>query len=281
MLHYSNRAIIPAAIALACAAPTQAQEAMYTAAATMPSPHTGIIRTQFHLYRFGSNPQTGTKSTDILEARAGFSYGIVRDWAAYIEAPLQVRSAEDRDGFKSSDHGVENIDLMAKWRFYKNDSGGINTLRAALMLGASIPSGDDDDFSSNSVNPHAGVVLTWVRGRHGANQEFHLYWNTGGHEADNFGGEGPSEAVRSNSAYVYRIDPARYTSESVGAWYVTGEVNILYETNADLDIRLSPGLMYEGREFAFEVMGQIPVYQDTDHRPDFVFAVGFGFRFSF
>lgn len=258
----------------------RAQEAMYTAAATMPSPGVFVFREQFHYFRYGRNPNTGSDHTDQYEFRSGLAFGLDRGLALSLEVPLELRdtvTGRDNDW----DKGVEDLDLMLKWRIYKDDSGGIDTLRVALMAGINFASGDDSDFSSQSVNPHLGVVLTKVWGRHGFNQEFHYTFNTGGDRADNFGGEGPDDAFRYNSAYLYRIAPAFYTSQTNGAWYITAELNGLYETNGDNDIRFSPGLMYEGRRFALELMAQIPVYQHVNERPQLKFGIGIGVRFTF
>lgn len=257
-----------------------AQEAMYTAAATMPSPGVTVFREQFHYFRYGSNPNTGSEHTDQYEFRSSIAYGLDRAWALSLEVPLEVRdvvTGRDNDW----DKGVEDLDLTLKYRIYKDDSGGIDTLRIALMAGINFASGDDSDFSSQSVNPHMGIVLTKVWGRHGFNQEFHYTFNTGGDASDNYGGEGPDDAFRYNSAYLYRIAPEAYTSTTRGAWYVTAELNGLYETGGDHDLRFSPGLMYEGRRFAFELMAQLPLYQDVDERPELKFGVGMGVRFTF
>ena len=274
--------MLAAALALAGGAGAAlAQEAMYTAAATMPSPGTGIVRPQLHIYRFGENPTTDVESTTIYEAETSIAYGIARDFAGYLVVPLQYEVDELENGDEDDDKGVDDLEAMLKWRFYKDDSGGLDTLRAALIVGAAFASGDDDDFSSGSVNPRVGAVVTSVQGRHGFNQDLSYQWNTGGDAEDNFGGEGPDDAIRAGSAYVYRIAPVAYTADSKGAWYLTAEVNTLYETGGDVDVRFAPGIMYEGWRWAIEVMGQLPIYQDVDERPEFEWGIGVGVRFSF
>jgi hypothetical protein len=257
-----------------------AQEAMYTAAATMPSPGVSVIREQIHYYRFGGNPNTGADHTDQLEFLTSWQFGLDRGLSLTLDVPIEFRNTVDNDT-DDRDKGVRDIDLMLKYRVYQHDTGGIDTFRIALMGGVSFASGDDHDFSSQSANPHLGVVFTEVRGRHGFNQEIHYYFNTGGDEDSNYGNEGPADALRLNASYLFRIAPETYTSDTKGAWYVTAELNYMYETNADHDLRFSPGLMYEGRRFAFEVMSQLPVWQDVDHRPKLVFGIGVGVRFTF
>lgn len=271
------------AIAIAAlASPALAQEAMYTQAATMPSPNTGVVRLQYHMWVYGSNPEAGTERTEKLEAMQSIAYGLARDWALFIDVPMEAsRSESSATGDWSSDKSMEGVDAIIKWRFFQHDSGGVNTERAALMFGANIDNAQDDDLEGLTVNPKLGGVFTIVRGRHGFNQDLIYQLNTGGDEANNFGGDGPSDALFFNSSYVYRIIPAQFSSDTSGAWYVTTEMNGLYETNGDVELRVSPGLMYEGRRFAFEIMGQLPLWNDVDHRAELDFGLGFGFRLTF
>ncbi|MGQ0628576.1 MAG: transporter [Phycisphaerales bacterium] len=263
-------------------APALAQEAMYTNAATMPSPGVFIVRPQLNYNEYGLNPTDGTRSTYEIEAVTSVQYGLARALSLTVEVPAFHETTVATDGSKQTDRGVPAIDLMLKYRFYKNDSGGIDTVRAAVIGGASLPSGDDNESAANSVNPHIGAVVTIVRGRHGFNQELDFKLNTNGEGVDNkSGGEGPADALRFNSAYLYRIIPDRFTSTSTGAWYVTLEMNGLYETNGDTELRWSPGLMFEGRDFAFELMAQFPLYDGVRHRSELDLSLGVGLRFTF
>ncbi|MCC6425936.1 MAG: hypothetical protein IT435_03855 [Phycisphaerales bacterium] len=258
-----------------------AQEAMYTEAATMPSPGTLILREQVHYFKYGAHPIRQTDSTEQLELENMVYYGLARGLAVQLKVPVDWRWDEEADGGDEYDHGVSDLDVLFKWRIYQDDSGGINTLRLALLGGASFASGDDSDFSSGSINPHIGGVITKVWGRHGFNQDLMYIWNTGGDARDNFGGEGPDDAIEFNTAYLYRIAPGRFTSDSTGAWYVTAEVNGLYETNGDTELRFSPGLMFEGRTFGFELMAQLPLWNDLDERAELDLSLGIGVRFFF
>ncbi len=256
---------------------------MYTAAATMPSPGIFVIRPQLMFESFGATPGTNTSGTDRYEFSTTLQYGLARGFSLTLEIPAGIEVRQNATtGERKTDKGISNPDLTLKYRFYKDDSGGIDTTRAALLTGFNFPSGDDRDFSSPTVNPFVGVVLTVVRGRHGFNQELSYRLNTNGAGVDNLGGgAGPADAFRFNSAYLYRIYPDRFASDSNGAWYLTAEMNGLYETNSDLELRWAPGLMYEGREFAFELMAQLPLYQHVRKRAELDFAVGVGIRISF
>ncbi|MGE4198384.1 MAG: hypothetical protein AB7G11_14810 [Phycisphaerales bacterium] len=257
-----------------------AQEVMHTAAATTPSPGVSIVRQQFHYFRFGGNPRTGSDHVDEAEFLTTWQYGVARDTSLTISLPLVIQNTVDAD-VDDFDKGVRDIDFTLKYRFHRDDTAAIDTSRVALLGGVSVASGDDDDFSSQSVNPHIGLVATQVQGRQGFNEEIHYYFNTGGEREHNLGGMGPDDALRLNFDYIFRIAPGEFRSDSTGAWYFTSELNYLYETGGDHDLRISPGIMYEGRRFALEIMTQFPVYQDVEDRPKFVFGVGIGVRFTF
>lgn len=259
------------------AMPALAQEAMYTAAATMASPHTLIVREQFHLWRYGSSPEAGTERTDKVVAETSLQYGLARAWSVTLDVPFSHAADTDAaTGAKSSHDGVDELDVTVKHRFYQHDSGGVDTVRAAVLFGVHAAFED-----SAHADPHVGAVVTVVRGRWGFNQDAGFRLTTGGDASNNLGGDGPADAVFHNTSVLYRIDPPAFTSKTRGAWYVTVEINGLYETNGDYELRWSPGLMYEGREFAFELMAQFPLWQEVDHRAELDWGVGFGFRFLF
>jgi hypothetical protein len=260
------------------ASPAAAQEAMYTAAATMPSPGVGILRQQVHFWRYGSDPVGGALSVDRIELLNTLQLGLVRDVSLTIESPLETRLAKrPGDQGTTTTTQLTDVDLMLKWRLFQSDPGGVDTRRFAVMGGARLRT--DEQFG---VDPHVGAVYTQVMGLHGFNAELHAWWNTRNRpRAFNFGADGDASAVALNLAYVLRIWPARYTSETQGAWYVTAEANTLYETSGDWEVRFSPGLMYEGRRWGFEIMAQVPMYQRVRHRAELDWGIGIGYRLIF
>jgi hypothetical protein len=46
-------------------------------------------------------------------------------------------------------------------------------------------------------------------------------------------------------------------------------------------MRLSPGLMYEGRRWGFEIMAQIPLANRVRSRAELDWAIGVGWRLIF
>lgn len=289
-------ALLTLALHAALAPAALAQEAMYTESATLPSPGTGVLRPEIHIFKYGLNPNqhsnsnnhsnnTSNTSTTVLEANTRISYGIDRGLALSLDIPVefewQEQTAHNVHSSTDYDKGVSDLDLMLKARVYREDSTEVDTLRVALLTGASFASGDDHDFSSQSVNPMLGAAVTLIRGRHGFGQDLIYTLNTGGTRESNKSGQGPDDALAFNSAYVYRLTPAEFTSETTGAWYATIEINGLYETNSDTELRLSPGFMYEGRRFGWEIMGQLPLWHDLNERPELDFAIGMGVRITF
>ncbi|HZW07042.1 MAG TPA: hypothetical protein VFF65_07950 [Phycisphaerales bacterium] len=269
-----------AAAAVATLTPAAlAQEAMYTNAATMPSTGIMLARQQFHLFESGFNPETGDERVRTFQYESSLQVGLDVGWSLTVKAVGEHERVDLAGGGHDTEDDLASVDFMVKHRFYMNNPGGVDTERAALMFGARVDAED-----SANVDPHIGIVYTRVSGLHGFNAELHYTWTTGGEDdsLDNtLGGEGEADALNYNLAYVYRVFPAVYTADSTGAWYVTAEINGLYETNGDNEVRFSPGLMYEGRRFGFEIMAQLPLANDLDHRPELDWGIGVGFRLLF
>jgi hypothetical protein len=271
--------VLVAVIALAPLA--HAQESMNTAAATMPSPGTFVLKPRVHYAQYGRDPNTSVESTRILELDSELTYGLARAWAMTLTIPAAYREQDHSDDSSSSDRGVGDLDLLFKWRIFKRDDAGLDTARVALLGGASFASGDDHDFSSQTISPFLGIAATIVRGRHGFNQELTYQLNNADAPEDNFGGEGGANTLFHNTSYVHRLWPDTFTPESQGAWYATAEINGILESNGDHEIRFAPGVMYEAWRWTFECMLQLPLWHDLDHRPELDWGVGLGLRLSF
>ncbi len=264
--------------------PALGQEAMYTQAATTASPGTFILREMVHFYRFGFNPQNGDERTEKIIVDTSLQIGLARGFSLTVETPYEITRRELPEppagpGNSDLDSGIRDVDLTLKYRIYQDDSGGIDTLRVALFGGVMI---DTPGLDEINAHPHVGVVLTKVFGRHGVNFDTSYTLTTGGDRDDNFfGGEALADAWKYNAAYLYRLWPDAFESDSTGALYFTAELNGTVETNGDNDLKFSPGLMFEGRRFGLEIMGQVPVYTNVTHRGELDFGIGVGVRFLF
>lgn len=266
------------AVAAAISASAFAQEAMYTAAGTMPGPGIMVFRQQLHQYRYGASVDQNQQKSLITQLDQTLQIGLAPEMSLTLDLPAEYANTTLLSGDREFDTTVPEVDAMFKWRFIRKDTGGIDTTRAAIMIGART-----DLEDGVNVDPHIGVVFTQVIERHGWNAELHFTHTTGGvrDRLDNTGGEGTADALRLNLAYVYRIEPAAYTSESTGAWYITTELNSIAETNGDKEVRFSPGLMFEGRKFGFELMAQVPLWNNLDRRAELDWAIGIGWRLLF
>lgn len=271
------------AVGVSCAA-AHAQEAMYTEAATMPGPGTVVVRQMLHVVQYGRSGEgvePGDERTRQVESLTSAQVGLVRDWSLRLQVPVTWRETRRQDGESESDRGVEDLELMFKWRVVQEDTGGIDTFRVALLGGASVASGDDKDFSSQSVNPFVGAAATLIRGRHGVNADVMYRVQTGGDERHNFGGMSEADLFTLSGSHVFRLWPERFTASSSGGWYVTSELMSLWETSGDREVRAGFGVMWEAWRVAVEGGVLLPVWNDVRQRPELDWGVGVGVRFTF
>jgi len=176
--------------------------------------------------------------------------------------------------------GIGDFLILGKWRFWNEDTGPLDTARAALVGGMDVRTGDNP-FTADAYSPVVGAAYTQIRGRHGLNLSAMWKVTTGGNDFPVFPGESTADFGKYDVSYLYRLVPRVYSAETRGAWYAIAELNGLYETNGDHELFLSPGLMYEGRTWALEMSLQLPVQESVEHRPDTDYMVMAGVRFSF
>src|SRR5262245_12909170 len=112
-----------------CGANALGQEAMYTAAATMPSKNTLLLREQFFYAAYGADPSHNVEKTDVYTLQSTVAIGVERGMALYIDVPLETRRTEQLGGAHDTDSLISDTDFMFKWRVYQDDTGGVDTLR--------------------------------------------------------------------------------------------------------------------------------------------------------
>jgi hypothetical protein len=259
-----------------------AQEAVISPAATQPSTEHWVLRHQLRYLEARDHPRTDQRNLRQLTNNFNIAYGIRNDLSANVNVPLIYR--QSRDGAtneRDRDFGLGDVTAQIKWRIHQHDFGPIDTSRFSLIAGVQVPT-FDRPFSTESVNPSVGGVYTHVQGRHGFNLSAIYKFNTGTGSATNLtGGDGKADALRYDGSYLYRLDPATYTSETKGAWYAVVELNGIYETNGDNELFISPGIMYEARTWTIEAAVQVPIWQELDHRAETKFVAIVGVRFLF
>lgn len=288
--HVRALAFVPCLLATfllaAIARPAMAQEALNMDSGTQPSPGVLYIYERARVSDYGRTPADEhehgerAESTRRLVLETTLMYGITRDFAAVARIPLEWQDESAHGHEIDSDWGLGDPEIGFKHRVYKRDSASVDTLRAVVLGGVEIPSGDGD-FSSGSVDPFLGFAATAIRGRHGFNLASRYTLNTGSDRGHNFGGDGPADAIDYDASYLFRLAPASWEQSSEAALYAVLELNGLYETNGDNEILLSPGLLLEARRWAGEVGVQVPIHNDVHHRPEIEWALVAGVRFIF
>lgn len=274
------RHALPTLLAIGALTPAAlAQEAINTPAATQPGAGRLVTRFQLSIREFGHDPTGEDRSGRDITLRTIVAVGLTGDLS------LEARTtAVQRDNFSGPSPGSAGLwgesDLTLKWRAWKRDLGPVDTMRLSLLAGAEFPTGTGG-MSSHSVDPIFGAVFTGIFGRHGINQAARYKLTTGDLADPIYAGESLADAILLDTAYLFRLAPAQYQTDTQGAWYAVLELNTAIETNSDVELQLGPGILYEGRRIALEAGVQLPVYQDLHHRPETEWAVTLGIRFLF
>ncbi|MBL8765308.1 MAG: hypothetical protein JNM07_13675 [Phycisphaerae bacterium] len=266
--------LVPAGLA-------RGQEAANTPAATQPGVGKWYLRQRLQYLSLGDDPAPERRDIDMLVATTALSVGITRELSATLTLPLTL-SIEDPAGAAGTDTlwGAGDASLSLKWRPFQWDLNPVDSVRVAFFAGVQAPTGSGD-LGSHSWDPFAGVVFTSILGRHGFNQALTYSFNTGGDAFNAFAGDGPSDALRYDTSYLFRLDPAAYTEGTTAATYFTLELHGLCETNGDNEVLLGPGILYEARTFALEAAIGFPIFRDVDRRPEIDLMVTLGFRILF
>lgn len=262
------------------------QEATHTPAATQPAEGNWYLRTRVQYLRLSRDPSPERREIDKVLTTTALTYGLSRDVSLSLSVPLSYESANAAAGAAGGgggldrSFGVNDITLSAKWRPWQWDLGPVDSVRVALIGGVEIPT-YDDEFSSKGVDPIVGGVVTAILGRHGFNQALQYKFNTDGEPFTTRAGDGEADALFYDTAYLFRLAPEQYEADTHASWYLTAELNGVYETNGDNEITLGPGILYEAREFALEATVGWGVVRDVDERPSSSVIVSVGLRILF
>lgn len=271
--------VIAAAALVAAPAPASGQEAINTPAATQPGAGSFVNTWKLRFTHYNGTPAGEDGSANEVRLEGLVAYGITGDLSMSLRAPLTSRSVSGEPTIEGKT-GVGDMTLEFKYRFWQNDFGAVDTIRASVFGGVELPTGNTS-LGSDSFDPHVGAVVTYISGRHGLNQALSWKFNTGSADEVWRAGDAKADLLRFDTAYLYRLSPAEWGAEFIASTYAVVELNGFYETNGDSELFISPGLLYEAPRFALELSVSIPVYQDLDHRPEPEYSVGVGVRFLF
>lgn len=273
--------ILAASWLLTPASTARAQAPIVSQAATQPAKGRLSVREQFMLMRMDNDPSPDDRETRMTIFNTVIDYGLTGNQSLSLRLPVIFRRiSSDAPYGREHEDGVGDLTAIWKYRLWQHDTGPIATRRFSVFAGAEFPTGNED-MTSGSVDPILGVVYTQVQGRHGFNADASWKFTTGGDDDGLSVGESLADLLRVNASYLYRIAPAEYAADTNASWYGVIEANGAYETNGDLEVMLSPGLLYEARRWAAEIAVQLPVVQEVDHRLEHEWALVVGVRFLF
>lgn len=239
-----------------------------------------MVRLQLMGMRFDEGPSGAPRDGREFMVQAMASYGVAPAMAIDLRVPFVVRSLDFAGAPDAEDDGIADPAIAWRARVWKADTSPIDTARVVVTAGTELPVGDRD-VSSHSFDPFAGVAYTQIRSRHGFSVGLGWKWNTGDDAFALVGGDGPSDALRVDAAYLYRLWPERYSQSPDASGYAVLEANVLYETNGDRETYLAPGYLYESSTWAWEIGIQIPTWIDVDHRAEPLGMLVVGLRYLF
>ena len=245
-----------------------AQQASWTTAPTLPSKGHWVLREAAVLSKH-DRPSGNKRRSNTLSSR--LSYGLDGERALFLDAPLR---SIGRDG--GADLG--DIALGWKWRFHQENPGPVDTIRASLSLGASLPTGAER-FTADEPVPFAELAWMKITGRMGLGSSLALRGEGERYERALYPGETGDVSLRYAGAFVWRLAPETYSETLEAATYLTIETIAALDEGGDNELSLAAGLLYEAPSYAAEISLALPVSSDLSDRPESKGALLFGLRF--
>jgi hypothetical protein len=247
-----------------------AQEMLSMPSATAPSPGVLIPRVQLR----GSVFEGGQ---GLVEQRVRAEYGLVRDWSASLELPINQGFF---DGPRPSGGavGLGSLEALVEWRVVRWDLGPIDTVRGTVFGGADLPTGTGG-FGESGLQPCVGGVVTTILGRQGFDVAARYTWATAGaarhpHTLSQNG----RDRLEADVGYAFRLAPATYGEVREAAWYGTLELNSAFSADDAHLVTVGPGLLIEAPTYALELGVQLPASSAEDHAPRLRYGVILGVR---
>lgn len=248
---------------------TPVQEPTHSLAATQPSPGNFFSKSKLILDTW-SDGATDGKAWTLMES---FVTGISPGFALGFDAALTDRGVHDTSG-------MEDLRSWLSWRFLQRDLGPVDTQRAALIAGLTLPTGAES-LTRDEVTPSVGGAFTDIRGRRGINLAAAWEFHQEAGAQPLYPGEAGADHLRVDAAWLWRLIPAAYGPDYRAAHYFELEARLDYETNGDRELRLAPGWLLEAPLFAVEASLELPVSSSLETRPERSYSLVLGLRFLF
>ncbi len=265
-----------AVLAAASGAPPEARGGpINSSVAFTPREGGGVLRLQYRYME--ADGHADISQVNASRVTGTLVYGLKKDLALFLVVPYvnrQVDRVDPKLGRLETAHdGIDDLTLLAKYRFWQKDTGPRETYRCAVLAGLNVRSGDSD-FSSDSYDPVVGAVFTWRRARNLLDTDLIYTLNTGG-------GDLGHDALRYDLAYSYQFAPVVYDPRYNYEWNAVAEINGRYTTDGSHEVFLSPGVQFVTEGWAVEASVQFPVIQELDSDlPETDFRLVVGIRFQ-
>ena len=211
-----------------------------------------ILRVQFRYSRLFDDPTPQGRVVHRSVQPITFAVGASERLAIIGTVPVVYRKVEFGSGASTSDAGIGDIPIRAKFRFYQKDELG-KTTRWAAIAGLEIPT-FDSAFSSDSVDAIIGTVWTHQEQRWWLDWDLLFKLNTAG-------GAAGDDELFADVAWSHRIVGGE--ADNVEPWglYALLELNGRYITDGSVELFGSPGLQFITPSFILEAGIQLPMVQ--------------------
>lgn len=266
--------------ALAAGGTAGAQQTTITPAATQPGEGVVIGRTLAKWTEWDVDPaRDGIEGAEEWRFDLSIAYGLSGDWSLLANLPVVHRNLDGATG-SNDPTGIGDPTIEVRHRFVNEALGPVDTLRVSWFAGAEVPVGRGE-FSSDSVDPYAGVAVTYITGRLGLGAGLSYKVTTGASDRPLHPGDSTADLIRLTGSAAWRIAPEQWGEALEPSLYAVLEARADIETSGEHLVQLAPGLLWEAPSYALELAVLLPVAEDARRRPEHDLGIIAGVRFFF
>ena len=250
MTVFRSRPWRPAVLSAAIVATCARGAGINTDVALTPPLGGVILRVQFRYSRLFDDPTPQGRVVHRIVQPITLAYGATERLALIGTVPVVYRRVEFGSGGSTSETGIGDIPVRAKFRFYQTDELG-KTTRWAAIAGLEIPT-FDSAFSSDSVDPIIGTVWTHQE------QQWWLDWDLIV-KLNTAGGLAGDDEFFADVAWSHRIVGGEGADVEPWGLYGLLELNGRYITDGSVELFGSPGIQFITPDFIVEAGVQLPM----------------------